>query len=173
MNFRPGSNRQHEDKSCRRLISPGSADRHRFRRGVADCRHDRSSRHDRDPNSQWVRARSRSPGANLVQGRWPDPALALIAEKRAADVALGEAIDAQDKFEGRGDFSSDAAVEAQDNCGIACDLVNQVDWKLANTPPTTLTGIAAVLHLANKIEDASESDRWDRRNSQRENPSEL
>ena len=82
-----------------------------------------------------------------------DPAFALIAAKRAADVAHCNAIDAQERFELRGDRSSAAAVEAQDNCEAACDLANRLDWKLANTPPTTLAGIAAVLRLANKIED--------------------
>jgi hypothetical protein len=83
-----------------------------------------------------------------------DPALALIAEKRAADLAHIDAIYAEDKFEGRGDYSSVAAVEARDNCGAVCGLVNEVDWKLATTPPTTLAGVAAVLRFANEIEDA-------------------
>jgi hypothetical protein len=30
---------------------------------------------------------------------------------------------------------------------------NEVDWKLATTPPTTLAGVAAVLRFANAIED--------------------
>jgi hypothetical protein len=84
----------------------------------------------------------------------PDPAFALIAEKLAADVAHCEAIDAQGEIEGRGDFRSDAAIEAQDNSEDACHLVNEVDWKLATTPPTTLAGVAAVLRFANEIEDA-------------------
>jgi hypothetical protein len=83
-----------------------------------------------------------------------DPAFALISEKLAADVAHCEAIDVQGEIEGRGDFRSAAAIEAQDNCGAACHYVNEVDWRLANTPPTTLAGIAAVLRFANEIEDA-------------------
>ena len=83
-----------------------------------------------------------------------DPAFALIAEKRAADVAHCKAIDAQDEFEGRGDFSSDAVIEAQENCAAACHFVNEVDWKLATTIPTTLAGVAAVIRFANEIEDA-------------------
>jgi hypothetical protein len=83
-----------------------------------------------------------------------DPAFALIAEKLATDVAHCEAIDAQAEFDGRGDFRSDAAIEAQENSEAACHLVNEVDWKLATTPPTTLAGVAAVLRFANEIEDA-------------------
>jgi hypothetical protein len=83
-----------------------------------------------------------------------DPAFALIAEKLAADIAHEKTIDAQGEFEGRRDFRSDAAIEAQDNSEAACDYVNEVDWKLATTPPTTLAGVAAVLRFANEIEDA-------------------
>jgi hypothetical protein len=83
-----------------------------------------------------------------------DPAFVLIAEKLAADVAHCEAIDAQGEIEGRGDFRSDAAIEDQDNSEAACHYVNEVDWKLATTPPTTLAGVAAVLRFANEIEDA-------------------
>jgi hypothetical protein len=83
-----------------------------------------------------------------------DPAFALIAEKLAADVAHEKAIDAVAEVEDLGDFSSDAAIEAQENNEAACDYVNEVDWKLANTSPTTLAGVAAVLRFANEIEDA-------------------
>jgi hypothetical protein len=83
-----------------------------------------------------------------------DPAFALIAEKLAADVAHDKAIDAQGEFDGRGDHSSDAAIEAQDNSEAACHLANEVGWKVANTPPTTIAGVAAVLRFANEIEDA-------------------
>jgi len=51
-------------------------------------------------------------------------------------------------------FSSDEALEARDGCEAACHYVNEVDWKLATTPPTTLAGVAAVLRFANEIEDA-------------------
>jgi hypothetical protein len=83
-----------------------------------------------------------------------DPAFALIAEKQAADVAHDETIDAQGEIEGLGDFRSATAIEAQENNEAACHYVNEVDWKLANTPPTTLAGVAAVLRFANEIEDA-------------------
>jgi hypothetical protein len=86
------------------------------------------------------------------QGR-PDPAFALIADKRAADIAHGEAIDAQDEADNKYGSHSDEASEADDRCGAACDAVHAIDWKLATTPPTTLAGVAAVLRFANEIED--------------------
>ena len=95
-----------------------------------------------------------SPPLSAAMAVSADPAFALIAEKRAADVAHCKAIDAQDEFEGRGDFSSDAVIEAQENCAAACYFVDEVDWKLATTIPTTLAGVAAVIRFANEIEDA-------------------
>src|SRR6267154_5012609 len=83
----------------------------------------------------------------------PDPAFALIADKLAADIAHGEAIDAQDEADSRYGFHSDESSEADDRCLVACRAVNAIDWKLATTPPTTLAGIAAVLRFANEIED--------------------
>jgi hypothetical protein len=74
---------------------------------------------------------------------------ALIADKLAADVAHGEAIDAQDEADERG-IGVD---EADDRCWAACHAVKAIDWKLATTPPTTLAGVAAVLRFANEIED--------------------
>jgi hypothetical protein len=82
-----------------------------------------------------------------------DPAFALIADKRAAHIAHGEAIDAQDEAEGRYGIHSDEASDADDRCLAACHAVNAIDWKLATTPPTTLAGVAAVLRFANEIED--------------------
>jgi hypothetical protein len=79
----------------------------------------------------------------------PDPAFALIANKRAADIAHGEAIDAQDAADERGI----GVIEADDRCCAAGDAVNAIDWKLATTPPMTLAGVAAVLRFANEIED--------------------
>ena len=80
----------------------------------------------------------------------PDPAFALIADKRAADIAHGKAIDAQDEADERG-IGID---EADDRCWAACHAVRAIDWKLATTPPTTLAGVAAVLRFANEIEDS-------------------
>jgi hypothetical protein len=82
-----------------------------------------------------------------------DPAFALIADKRAADIAHGEAIDAQDEASDRYGFHSDEESEADDHCLAACHAVHAIDWKLATTPPTTLAGVAAVLRFANEIED--------------------
>jgi hypothetical protein len=79
-----------------------------------------------------------------------DPAFALIADKRAADIAHGEAIDSEDEAEEHG-FGLD---EASDRCLSACDAANAIDWRLATTPPMTLAGIAAVLRFANEHEDA-------------------
>jgi hypothetical protein len=81
----------------------------------------------------------------------PDPAFALIADKRAADVAHCEAIDAQDEAEL--DEDPDAEEKAFQRCCVACSVVNEADWRLATTPPTTLAGVAAVLRFANQIED--------------------
>jgi hypothetical protein len=39
-------------------------------------------------------------------------------------------------------------------CFVACTVVNEADWRLATTPPTTLAGVAAVLRFCNQIEDA-------------------
>jgi hypothetical protein len=88
--------------------------------------------------------------ARAVAAKNPDPAFALIAEKLAADVAHCEAIDAQDEADKRG-----GDYEADERCEAACYFVNDVEWKLANTVPTTLAGVAAVLRFANEIEDAN------------------
>ena len=83
-----------------------------------------------------------------------DPAFALIDAKLLADIAHGEAIDAQDEAETGSGIGSDAAWEASERCVDACQAVNEADWRLATTPPTTLAGVAAVLRFANEIEDA-------------------
>jgi hypothetical protein len=82
-----------------------------------------------------------------------DPAFALIAQKLAADAAHGEAIDEQDKADVEHGYRSEAAWEANERCCVACGVVNEADWRLATTPPTTLAGVAAVLRFANAIED--------------------
>ena len=104
-----------------------------------------------------------SPAASLTRAITdaPDPIFAAIAapidpaftlaEKRAADVAHCNAIDAEGEFEKQGDVSSDAALAAQDDCEAACHLANEVDWRLATTPPATLAGVAGVLRFANEI----------------------
>jgi hypothetical protein len=82
-----------------------------------------------------------------------DPAFALIAEKLAADLAHCAAIDAQDQAESDEERDPDAVNEAFQRCCVACTVVNEADWRLATTPPTTLAGVAAVLRFANEIED--------------------
>jgi hypothetical protein len=83
-----------------------------------------------------------------------DPAFALIAAHRAAEIAHGDSIDAQDKAEDKYGLHSAEAWEAADRCGAMADEVNAICWKLATTPPTTLAGVAAVLRFANEVEDA-------------------
>jgi hypothetical protein len=78
----------------------------------------------------------------------PDPAFALIAEKLAADMAHGVSIDALDEAE-----DGAGGDEAFERCCVAGSIVNEADWRLATTPPTTLAGVAAVLRFANEIED--------------------
>lgn len=84
-----------------------------------------------------------------------DPAFALIAEKRAADVAHCEAIDVQDAADTAHNFEEyPELAELDERCLAACRAANEADWRLACTPPTTLAGVAAVLRFANEIEDA-------------------
>jgi hypothetical protein len=82
-----------------------------------------------------------------------DPAFALIRSKREADVLHCWAIEWQDVAERQHGYPSDAAWEAAERSKTACQRANEIDWKLATTPPTTLFGVAAVLRLANVIED--------------------
>ena len=89
----------------------------------------------------------------MPRAQQPDPAFALIADKRAADIAHGEAIDAQDEADDRYGSHSDEAWEADDRCEAAGQAVHAIDWKLTTTPPTTFAGVAAVLRFANEIED--------------------
>ena len=79
-----------------------------------------------------------------------DPAFALIAVHRAAEIAHGEVIDAQDEAEDKYGIHSEEAWEAADRWGAMGDEVNAICWKLA----TTLAGVAAVLRFANEVEDA-------------------
>ena len=92
------------------------------------------------------------PAVLLATAPVSDPAFALIAEKRAADVAHGEAIDAQDQAERNEEIDPNPVEEAFQRCCVACRVVNEADWRLATTPPTTLAGVAAVLRFANEIE---------------------
>jgi hypothetical protein len=101
-------------------------------------------------------ARAAGEGINLSApslGIEADPAFALIAAHRAAEVAYGEVIAAQDDAEAKYGIRSDEAWEAADRCGAMCEEVNAIAWKLASSPPTTLAGVAAVLRFANEVED--------------------
>jgi hypothetical protein len=62
--------------------------------------------------------------------------------------------DAQDEAEDKYGIHADEAWEAAERSGDMADEVNEICWKLATTPPTTLAGIAAVLRFANEVEDA-------------------
>jgi hypothetical protein len=116
------------------------------------ARRSRRSKNGRTPEERAAKVALRRAQATARKNL--DPAFTLIAEKLAADVAHCEAIDAYGEFEGRRDYSSDAAIEAAENSEAACQYVNDADCRLANTPPTTLAGVAAVLRFANEIEDA-------------------
>jgi hypothetical protein len=94
------------------------------------------------------------PTATLTAATAVDPAFALIAEKQAADVAHEKACDTLSDAEERYGFQSDAVEGAWENSGAACHAADEVGWKLAQTVPTTLAGVAAVLRFANEIEDA-------------------
>jgi hypothetical protein len=94
------------------------------------------------------------PGAPASPACAVDPAFALIAAHRAAEVTHCEIIDAQGKAQAEYGFRSDEAWDASDRCAAMCDEVNAICWKLATIPPTTLAGVAAVLRFANEVEDA-------------------
>jgi hypothetical protein len=86
-------------------------------------------------------------------GHAADPAFALIAAHRAAEVTHCEIIDAQDEAEVKYGVRSEEAWDARERCAAMCDEVNAICWKLATIPPTTLAGVAAVLRFANEVED--------------------
>jgi hypothetical protein len=91
--------------------------------------------------------------ARANTGHAVDPAFALIAAHRAAEVAHVEVIDAQDEAEVKHGIRSEEAWDARERCAAMCDEVNAIAWKLATIPPTTLAGVAAVLRFANEVED--------------------
>jgi hypothetical protein len=80
-----------------------------------------------------------------------DPALALIAVTRAAEIAHGEAIDMYSEAEKADD--EDLLAEAEELSAKACWAAHVAAWDLVRTPPTTLAGVAAVLRFANEFED--------------------
>jgi hypothetical protein len=82
-----------------------------------------------------------------------DPAFALIAQKRGADIAHGDAIDVQDDADVRYGYDSQQAWDADEACEKACDRAMDVAWQMARTAPTSLAGVAAILRFANQHED--------------------
>jgi hypothetical protein len=80
-----------------------------------------------------------------------DPAFALIAAHRAAELAHIEVIDAQEEAEVKYGIRSVEACEAGDRSVDMCVEINAIAWRLADTPPTTLAGVAAVLRFANEV----------------------
>ncbi len=103
-------------------------------------------------------ALSLAPTAAAVTIDKPDPAFALIAAMRAAHIAHGAAIDAQDEAESRYGRHSQEAWDADEACGAACHKSQEVAWQIATAPPATLAGIAAVLRFSNEFEDGG--DEW-------------
>jgi hypothetical protein len=82
-----------------------------------------------------------------------DPIFAVIDAKWTADVVHEAACDALGEAEGRFGSGSDATEIAWQRSEVACDAVNEIDWQLARTPPTTIAGVAALLRFVNEIED--------------------
>jgi hypothetical protein len=119
------------------------------------ARRSRRSKNGRTPEepSDVVAAKAALKLAQAAAKKNLDPAFALIAEKLAADVTHLKEIYSQDEAEKRFGHGSDEAWDAAENSEAACHFANEVDWKLANTPPATLAGVAAVLRFANEIED--------------------
>src|SRR5262245_30458489 len=82
-----------------------------------------------------------------------DPIFALIEAKRSADIAHVKAIEAQDEAETRDGRRSEEAWEADERCEEACHFAHELAWRLAQSVPTTLAGVAMLLRFANQFED--------------------
>jgi hypothetical protein len=108
---------------------------------------------DSEPSDDYAKL-ARGMITRYAQASNGDPAFALIKRKLIADIVHGNAIDEQDKAEAQYGSRAAAARKAAKRCAAACHSVNIIDRRLANTTPTTLAGVAAVLHFANEIEDA-------------------
>jgi hypothetical protein len=93
------------------------------------------------------------PAAALAAGP-ADPIFAMIAEKRAADIAHEAACDAYSDAEKRYGVGSVEADDAWERGGPACHAAMDAGWPLATTAPTTLAGVVAVLRFANEFENA-------------------
>ena len=77
-----------------------------------------------------------------------DPIFALIAKHRAEEQAYGDAIKARDEIDG--------VTTADDLVEQLCDSCFELEWALANTMPTSIAGVAALLRYANEVEDQGE-----------------
>ena len=73
------------------------------------------------------------PAAALMAAPAVDPVFALIAEKRAADEAHGDACDAMAAVEDLYGVGSDEAEAAFENGGPACHAAYAASWPLATT----------------------------------------
>ena len=82
-----------------------------------------------------------------------DPIFALIARHRAEHKAYDEAILASDEF-----CNTPKWCDADDRVEQLCVSCQDLGWALANTIPTTMAGVAAVLSYANEFEDLG--DEW-------------
>jgi hypothetical protein len=72
----------------------------------------------------------------------PDPVFALIAAKRAADVAHGSAIDVQDAADAQYGHDAQQAWKADEACEEACHRAMDAPCQLARTAPTKLRGLS-------------------------------
>jgi hypothetical protein len=93
------------------------------------------------------------PTAAVIPTVAADPAFVLIAAKRAADAAHGNAIDAQDAADVQYGYDSEQARDADEARERACHRAIDAAWQLARTAPTTVAGVVAVLRFANQLED--------------------
>ncbi len=85
-----------------------------------------------------------APTGSLAQSE-ADPIFALIARHRAEQEAYGEALVAREH-----------GVTANDRDEQLCHSCHELGWALANTTPTSLAGVAAVLRYVNEFEDRGE-----------------
>ena len=82
-----------------------------------------------------------------------DPIFALIAAKRAADVAHLDACHVLNDAEIRHGVGSNEAEVAFDDQGLPCRTAYEGARALTSTPPTTLAGLAAVLRYVNETDE--------------------
>ncbi len=98
----------------------------------------------RDPPRMIAMSCAAAPTGSLAQSE-ADPIFALIARHRAEQEAYGEALVAREH-----------GVTANDRDEQLCHSCHELGWALANTTPTSLAGVAAVLRYVNEFEDRGE-----------------